>query len=118
MTNTYYTKKIENGSINISDEVLGNIVKKAASDVEGVAGLANTTGNEQPEFAGIKPITKGVKLLVNSDETNAEVIIIVNYGSNVTAVAEKVQSSVCNELESVAGIGKVKVNVHVAGIAF
>ena len=44
MNDNYITCQEENGSINISEEVISSMVRTAISETEGVAGLANTAG--------------------------------------------------------------------------
>ena len=57
MGENYITCREENGSINISEDVVAEIVRSAISEVEGVAGLSNTAGAELAELIGIKTIS-------------------------------------------------------------
>ena len=52
MGDNYITCREENGSINISEEVISSIVRAAVVEVEGVAGLSNTAGGEIAEGGG------------------------------------------------------------------
>lgn len=47
-----------------------------------------------------------------------DTIITVRYGCSVVAVAKAVQESVTSAVESMTGMGKPIVNVHVSGVAF
>ena len=44
MNDNYITCREENGSINISEDVIYSLVREVISEVDGVAGLANTAG--------------------------------------------------------------------------
>ena len=118
MGENYITCQVEKGSINISEEVITSIVKSAISEVEGVAGLSNTAGAELAELIGLKTVTKGVKVQFNDGKIIVDVIINVSYGSSIVSVAREVQDKLLSAVQSVTGIEKAKINVHVAGISF
>lgn len=118
MAENYITKIEEKGTINISEDVIVNIVRSAAIEVDGVAGFANTAGAEIAEFIGFKTMSKGVKIQLNGDKNVIDTLINVKYGSNIVSVAEKVQSRILEAVEAGTGIENVEVNVHVTGIAF
>ena len=118
MADTYITKKDEKGTINISEEVIANIVRASIIDVDGVSGLSNTAGAEIAEFIGLKSIPKGVKVQSDNDSVSVDAVITVKYGFNIVDVAKKVQQSILNSVESNIGLDNPEINVHVAGISF
>ena len=118
MAENYITCQEENGSINISEDVIASMVRAAIIEVEGVAGLSNTAGAEIAELIGIKTLTKGVKVQFNDDKVIVDTIITVSYGSNIVNVARAVQEAVTNTISAATGIEHSEVNVHVSGIAF
>lgn len=118
MNDNYITCQEENGSINISEDVIYSIVKEAISEVDGVAGLANTAGAEIAELLGLKTVSKGVKVQLNDNRIEVDAIINVSYGSNIVKVAQEVQDRVTNAVEATTGFEKPQVNVHVSGISF
>lgn len=118
MGENYITCLEENGSINISEDVVADIVRSAISEVEGVAGLSNTAGAELAELIGIKTISKGVKIQFVDGRIIVDAIITVSYGCNIVSVAKKVQDCVMNAVSSTTGINNAEVNVHVSGISF
>lgn len=118
MGETYITCREENGSINISEEVISSMVRAAVLEIEGVAGLSNTAGAEIAELIGIKSVTKGVKVQFDADKILVDTIITVTYGSKIVEVARNVQERVMNVIQSTTGIENAEVNVHVSGIAF
>ena len=118
MGETYITCREENGSINISEDVISGMVRTAVTEVEGVAGLSNTAGGEIAELIGRKTVTKGVKVQFEDDRIVVDAIITVHYGSKIMEVARNVQEKVMNVIQSTTGLEKAEVNVHVSGIAF
>ena len=118
MGETYITCRDEQGSINISEDVISSMVRAAVMEVEGVAGLSNTAGAEIAELIGIKSVTKGVKVQFNEEKIVVDAIITVHYGSKIVEVAQNVQEKVLNVIQSTTGFEQAEVNVHVSGIAF
>lgn len=118
MGDNYITCLEENGSINISEEVISSIVRAAIVEVDGVAGLSNTAGGEIAELIGIKSLTKGVKVRFIDARIVVDAIITVSYGSNIVSVAREVQEKVLNVVLSTTGMERAEVNVHVSGVAF
>ena len=118
MGENYITCREENGSINISEDVIAGMVRNAALEVEGVAGLANTAGAEISELLGIRSLSKGVKVQFADEKVIVDTIITVSYGSSVMKVARAVQEKVLAAVQATTGLEQVEVNVHVTGIAF
>ena len=117
MPESYVTNQTEKGNISISEDVVTVMVTAAIAEIEGVAGLANPTSTDIAEFFGIKNAAKGVKIAAEDGTLTVDVVIMVRYGYGVTVVAKKVQEQVAASVESMTGF-KVRVNVHVTGIAF
>ena len=113
----YVTQKQDNGSVMISEDVITAIIAHAASDVEGVAGLAVKPGADIVELIGKKNWGKGLKLVIGQEEElYIDCNITVKYGQSVVDVAKAVQDAVTNALESMAGVTIASVNVNVCGI--
>lgn len=118
MAENYITKVEENGSINISDDVIATMVKLAAKEVDGVAGMAVTAGPAVADLLNKKTAAKGVKVHFEDDGMLIDVVIMIKYGANVVGVAEAVQDAVKTNVQCMTGIDNVTVNVHVSGIVF
>ena len=116
--NNYISYQEENGSINISEEVVLAIVRTAASEVDGVASLSTTAGTELAELIGLKTIPKGVTIRFVDNRVITDIIINVTYGKNVVNVAKAVQTAVKSVIQDTTGFEGAEVNVHVAGISF
>ena len=118
MGESYITCREENGSINISEDVISGMVRAAVMEEEGVAGLCNTAGAEIAELIGAKTLTKGVKVQFAEDKIVVDTIITVSYGSKIVEVARAVQEKLVNVIQGMTGFEKAEIHVHVAGIAF
>lgn len=118
MPENYITCQDEKGSINISEEVVMSMVRAAITEVDGVAGVATSAGTELAELLGIKSAAKGIKVQILDETVTVDTIITVRYGCNAVAVAKAVQESVANAVQSMTGMGKPVVNVHISGVAF
>ena len=118
MGDNYISCKAENGSINISEDVISTMVRTAITEIDGVAGISNTAGAELAELIGIKTVSNGIKVQIVDDTIKVDAVILVRYGCNIVNVAKEVQNSVTEAVQAITGIDKAEVNVHVSGVAF
>ena len=116
--NKQYISQIQdNGSVNISEDVITAIVSHAVNEVEGVVGLTSKPGADIAELIGKKYWGKGMKISIGQDDdVSVDCNITVCYGQSVVAVAKAAQDAITNALESMAGIVGASVNVNVCGI--
>jgi uncharacterized alkaline shock family protein YloU len=114
----YVTQVQDNGTVNISEEVIGTIVGHAVKDVEGVIGLTAKPGAEIIELIGKKNWSKGMKITIGEDDSICvDCQIVIAYGHSVVTVAQNVQNAISSALESMIGIRVSAVNVNVCGIS-
>lgn len=114
----YITQSQENGNVLISEEVIEVIAQHALSEVEGAAGLSTKPGNEVADFIGVKNWGKGLKIYIAEDNSvSIDADIVIRYGYSVVDVADSVQASIANAVESMTGVQVTAVNVNVRGIA-
>ena len=114
----YYTQEMENGSIQISEDVVASVTGMAVLEVEGVCGLSSSIGTDIAEMLGMKTLSKGVRL--STTETGALRIdcdVVSKFGQNIFELAKNVQKNVKSSVESVTGLRVAEVNVTVCGIA-
>lgn len=83
MPENYITCQDEKGSINISEDVVAAMVRAAITEVDGVAGVATSTGTELAELLGIKSAAKGIKVQIVDGTMTVDTIITVRYGCSV-----------------------------------
>ena len=113
----YITQLYENGSVQISEDVIAAIVSHAACEVEGVVGVNSKPGADIAELIGKKSWGRGLKVTVLEDNSiSIDCNLTVNYGRNVVDVAKAAQVAITNALESMSGIQIAAVNVNICGI--
>lgn len=112
----YISQALENGSIQISEDVIISIAAMAAQDVEGVYGLGGA-GSELSKLTK-KSVGKDIRVEISAnDEISIDCYIIVLYGYSVVDVARAVQEAVASAVESTTGRPVKDVNVSVGGIS-
>lgn len=118
MADNYISRRIENGTINISEDVVAALVKTSAAEVEGFADFVNASGQDLAEFIGVKMNRKGVKIHLTEEKIIVDAVMTVKYGYNIVEVASKIQEAAASAIQLSTGFEEIEVNVHVAGIAF
>ena len=106
----------ELGNIKIADDVVKTISAKAAQDVSGVYKLAGWVADEVSKMLGKKRLTNGVKVEVGEKECSVEIYIIVEYGYQISEVAQNVQKNVLTAVSTMTGLKVVEVNVFVQDV--
>ena len=118
----YMTLAEENGTINISEEVIAAIAVSAVQEVEGVSGLMANMGSSVTELFGAKKnapkVNKSVKLEMTEEALNLDLYITVKYGCAIPEVAENAQKAVFSTVEAMTGCAVTCVNIHVGGVTF
>ena len=103
--------KINVGDLRISEAVIVKMANYAIAEVAGVDSLAVRKSVFKKKAAPIQVHLMG-------DVVEITAYIIVKYGCRATTVAEQVQQTVKDQVQTMTGIAVSKVNVVVAGIAF
>lgn len=114
----YVTSIEEQGSVNISEDVIATIASAAVMEVEGVSGFATNFGTDIAEFLGKKGQAKGLRIVIDEDRIVVDTFVLLDYGVVINDVAKNVQSSIISSIEAMTGIAVSAVNIHVCGIAF
>lgn len=113
----YITQNQQNGTVQISEDVIGSIISVAVTETEGVAGFGAKMGSDLAELLGKKNRGKGIRLTIGEDDSlTVECDVVAYYGYEVFAVAKKVQENVSAAVASMTGVSPVTVNVNVCGI--
>ena len=102
--------------IRIADDVIRCIAVLAATDIEGVAGMAGSATNDIIARLGGKSLEKGVKMAMEDGEVKLTLSIIVKYGCNIPDVSRRVQDRVRTTIENMTGYTVSEIDVHIAGI--
>ena len=116
----YMTMPEENGSINISEEVIAAIAVGAVREVEGVSGMLTNLGGSVTDLVTNKKNAqkgaKGVKIDMTGAALVLDLYLTVQYGQPIPEVAENAQKAVSSAVEAMTGCPVEAVNIHVGGV--
>ncbi len=114
----YFTQTLEQGSIQISEDVVASVAASAVLEVEGVCGLNGSIGYDIAEMLGKRNLGKGIRLSTADDGALiVDCDVVAQFGQPVFDLAKSVQDAVKSSLESVTGLAIAKVNINICGIA-
>lgn len=115
--NTVVLKADENiGAVQIADDVVAMIASLAATEVKGVSSMAGNITNELMAKAGVKKLTKGVRVAVQEGCVNVDLAVTMDYGFNIPATCQQVQNKVKSAIENMTGLSCESVNIRIAGV--
>ena len=101
--------------LSINLDVIESMAAMAALEVEGVAAMAPRAFDIQKAISG-KSILKPVRTEIKNGAVVISVYVKVSKGFNVKEVAEAVQASVKDKVQSMTSNAVTKVNVFIADI--
>ena len=106
------------GKIKIADNVAAAIANIAAQEVEGVIRVTGSSTSSIGEIFGKKNYSKGVKVSMEEEGTTVELALVIEHGVNIVTLAQNIQNSVKDAVESMTGINVKEVNVTISNIVF
>ncbi len=113
----YITQVQDNGTVQISEDVIATIALNALGENEGFAGLNTKPGADIMDLIGKRGWGKGIKVTITEDDQlYIDCNICIYYGYSVMGVAKNIQDSVASAVESTTGVKVLGVNVNVCGI--
>lgn len=116
MTENMNKEYTDNGSVNISSDVISTIASTAAMEVEGVVGMTSNLAEGISELLGKKNLGKGVKTEINGDQVSLILHLNLAYGTKLNQVGEEVQSKVKEAIENMTDLNVISVDVHIEGV--
>ena len=114
----YIIRNTEDGSVNISEDVIAIIAWEAMHEVEGFGGPSAGFSGELAELIGRKNASRGVRITNVEQGVSVDVYITVRFGYSVTKVSRDIQEAISKSVQDMTGVPVSAVNVNVAGIAF
>ncbi len=109
-------KDIDLGTVRIADDVVAMIAGYAAREVDGVAGMAGSTGSNPFNLPTSKKPGKGIRVEVTDGIVRVDVAVIMDYGFNIPTTSSNVQTRIKQAIENMTGLCVQDVNVRIAGI--
>lgn len=107
---------MENGTVKISNDVVAIIAGVAATEIPGVAGMSGGITGGITEMLGMKNLSKGVKVELEDKEVTIDLFIVVEYGSRISELGEKIQKNVKHTVETMTGLNVIEVNLNIQGV--
>ena len=104
------------GVVQIADDVVAMIASLAAAEVEGVNTMAGNISNELMSKVGVKKLTKGVKVVISEDAVKVSIAISMDYGYNIPATCQMIQTKIKNAVENMTGLNCTDVNIRIVNI--
>ena len=115
-TQEYIVEKKGTSEVKIASDVVATIAALAANEVDGVASMAGNLTNEIIGKLGGKNLSKGVKVLMDSNLVRVDINLNVKYGYSIPKITKQVQNKVSQQIENMTGLTVPEVNVKVAGV--
>ncbi|MDO8536178.1 MAG: Asp23/Gls24 family envelope stress response protein [Candidatus Omnitrophota bacterium] len=114
MTDRYRTTEL--GAVKINNNAITTIASIAAMEIKGVSKIGGGIGKTLFDFLCKKGTTKGVKIVVTASDIRLTVYITVEYGVDITRIADEVQENVKMAVEKMTGLVLSGVDVVVEGV--
>lgn len=105
------------GAVQIADDVVAMIASLATTEVEGVSAMSGNITNELMSKVGMKNLTKGVKVEVKDGKVRVDLAVTMDYGYNIPATCQRVQTKVKAAIENMTGLTCTDVNLRIAGVS-
>ncbi|MDR1773697.1 MAG: Asp23/Gls24 family envelope stress response protein [Clostridioides sp.] len=104
------------GTIKIDTQVIAQVTYRAAMESYGIVGLAHKSKGIVELLKG-ENATKGVRVEETGEKTIAiELYVILQYGINITTVAENIIDRVKYTIETMTGLKLSRIDINVQGI--
>ena len=114
MSDRYRTTEL--GAVRINNNAITTIASIAAMEIKGVSKIGGGIGKTLFDFLCKKGATKGVKIIAAANDIKLTVYITVEYGVDITRIADEVQENVKMAVEKMSGLVLSGVDVVVEGV--
>lgn len=114
--NIYVLSQDDNGTVTVTENVVAVIASYAATDVDGVAGMAGDISAELLKKAGLSMLSKGIRVNIEGSEISIDAAICVEYGASIPKVSAAVQDKIKVTVENMTGLSVKGVNIRIANV--
>ena len=105
------------GVITIDAEVIARVAGVTAMECYGIVGMAAKDVKDGFfQLLKVESLTKGIKVTIDENKLFIDFHIIVEYGTNISAIAENIISTVKYKLEETFDLTVEKINIFVEGV--
>ncbi len=113
--NTVQILENESSGVSISQDVILKMVEQIVEEIDG-AEIINNEYNGLKDMVSKKSLVKSLITEFDEEGVAIDLNVAVEYGKKVHEVAQKVQSKITQEIETLAGVKVNFVNVTVVDI--
>ena len=108
----------EYGKIDITNDVIAQVVGEATIECYGIVGMASRhqIRDGLTEILRKENYSRGVIVRNIAEETHIDMYVIIGYGTKISEVAYQVQSKVKYTLKKSVGMSVKSVNIFVQGV--
>ena len=108
----------EYGKIDITNDVIAQVVGEATIECYGIVGMASRhqIRDGLTEILRKENYSRGVIVRNIGEETHIDMYVIIGYGTKISEVAYQVQSKVKYTLKKSVGMAVESVNIFVQGV--
>ena len=107
----------EYGVISIDNEVVARVAGLTAMDCYGVVGMgARSLRDGLIHLLKRESLTKGIDVMMDGETIIIDIRIIVEYGTNISAIAQNIIDSIIYKVKEIVGLDVSHVNISVVGI--
>ena len=118
MQNREFNRPDPAGTLSISEDVIATIAANTTTEIEGVAALANFYSNVVSSWFWKKQSSRPIIINLTDDVAAIDIHVSLYSGVRIPDVAQNIQRSVKEAVQSMTGIAVTKVNVYVSGVVF
>ena len=105
------------GTICIENEVIARIAGMTAMECYGIVGMAAKNVKDGFfQLLKVESLTKGIQVTVEDNRLFIDFHVIVEYGTNISAIADNMIRTVKYKLEQTLEVEVVKINIFVEGV--
>ena len=105
------------GTVQIANDVLGDLAGFAALECYGIVGMASPTLRDGVSQALPRhKLRKGVSVVGSEDMVSIDIYVIIEHGTNLAEVSHNLAERVRYVLTTSADVKVDRVDVHVQGI--
>jgi len=107
----------KDGQVSYKRDVVLNIVRLSAKEINGVASLSNN-GMSKMKLMFSKDYYHGCRIVFDENNVSVDVFLNVYFGYSVNDVAFRVQENIKRSIESMTEFKVEQINVYVRGVVF
>lgn len=106
-----------NGNITYSEEVISKIVGLSTMECYGVVGMVSKNATEGLwELMKVENLSKGVKISYKEEKLDIEVYVMIEYGTNISAISNNIIQKVKYNTENYTGLKVSSITVNVQAV--